>query len=158
MNARRERDRLGPLRRGSAAIATIAAVLGCSDGSQPPSTPDGFRVLVEPVAQSEGPALPDARVWETPLSDPALESGRIVWAGTCIQCHATGLGGAPLIGNHELWAPRIEKGLDVLIGHALGGFYGDVGEMPARGGNPDLTDGEIRLAVRFMVSRARPDL
>ena len=59
----------------------------------------GFRVLVEPSKKSEGPPLPDSSLWETPLADPELESGRVVWTGTCIQCHSTGLGGAPLIGR-----------------------------------------------------------
>lgn len=96
--------------------------------------------------------LPAPSVWETPLEDPELEAGRVVWTGTCITCHSTGLGGAPLIGNKTLWGPRIEKGLDTLFGHAMNGFYGDVGEMPARGGNAELSDDQIRQAVRFMVT------
>ncbi|MEM9175908.1 MAG: c-type cytochrome, partial [Myxococcota bacterium] len=132
-------------------------VLGCSDTTQTEPEPNGFRMLVEPE-KPKGPALPDSSVWETPLADPALESGRVVWTGTCIQCHSTGLGGAPLIGNPDLWRPRIDQGLDVLVQHALEGFYGKKGEMPARGGNPDLTDEQVRLAVRFMATRVAPEL
>lgn len=103
---------------------------------------------------AKGSSLPDASIWSTPLVDPSMEAGRVVWTGTCIDCHSTGLGGAPLIGNKALWAPRLEKGLETLVSHAIGGFYGDVGEMPARGGNTSLTDEEVRSAVRFMASRA----
>jgi len=42
----------------------------------------------------------------------------------------------------------------VLVQHATEGFYGDVGEMPARGGNAELTDEEVAAAVHFMASRA----
>ena len=135
-------------------IALVAFVLGCSESE--PLESEGFRALVEPARKEEKVALPDPSLWETPLADPELESGRVVWAGTCIQCHSNGLGGAPLIGNRTLWVPRIEKGLEVLVGHATQGFYGDVGEMPARGGNPSLSDDEVRVAVRFMVTRVNP--
>jgi len=40
-----------------------------------------------------------------------------------------------------------------LIEHATRGFYGDVGEMPARGGNAALTDQQVAAAVRFMITR-----
>lgn len=144
------------LRAGAAALAILGLVAGCSEPAEPEN--DGFIMLVEPSKKPEGPPLPDSSLWETPLADPALESGRMVWTGTCIQCHSTGLGGAPLIGNRDLWAPRIEQGLDVLVGHATKGFYGKVGEMPARGGNAALSDDEVRLAVRFMATRVEPSL
>ncbi|MFK7897949.1 MAG: cytochrome c5 family protein [Myxococcota bacterium] len=131
---------------------------GCGDSSDVPPARNGseVRVLSKPPAKEAKLVLPDASVWETPLADPGLERGRVVWTGTCIQCHSIGLGGAPLIGNQALWAPRIEKGIEVLIAHAQEGFYGDEGEMPARGGNEALSDEDIEAAVRFMVSRAQP--
>ena len=142
----------------SAVAAVALAGFGCSESASEPEA--GFVVLVDEVSAGHEarPPPPDPRIWETPLSDPALESGRLVWTGTCIQCHSTGLGGAPLIGNADLWRPRIEKGLDGLVENATRGFYGDVGEMPARGGNPDLTDDDIRHAVRFMASRVDPTI
>lgn len=99
---------------------------------------------------------PDPAIWEEPRSEVGLERGRQVWTGTCIRCHSTGLAGAPLIGNRALWAPRIAKGVEVLVEHAMDGFMGPAGgEMPARGGNPDLTDEEVRAAVEFMVTSSR---
>ena len=147
-----------PRRREGIAAALLCAcavaIAGCSEPASTSGAGGGsFKVLSKP-AEKSGPALPDASIWEVALDDPQLEAGRKVWVGTCIQCHSTGLGGAPLIGNRDMWGPRIEKGLDVLFEHAIGGFYGDVGEMPARGGNAELTDDDIRAAVRFMTSRA----
>jgi cytochrome c5 len=131
----------------------VAAALGCGDASSDAAEEGSFTVLSQPAAEPEGP---DPALWQTPLDDPMLEAGRVVWSGTCIDCHSTGLGGAPLIGNETLWAPRIEQGLDVLFEHATNGFYGKKGEMPARGGNADLTDADVQAAVRFMVSKVDP--
>ena len=46
------------------------------------------------------------------------------------RCHATGINGAPKIGDHAAWGPRIAQGKDALYQHALAGK----GNMPARGG------------------------
>ncbi len=119
---------------------------------------EGFRPLVaEPPPRPEAEPAPDPEIWLTVLEDPTLEAGRQVWTGTCIACHSTGLGGAPLIGRRDLWAPRIEQGVDTLVAHATRGFYGKVGEMPARGGNEALSDAQVRAAVLFMASRAVDD-
>ena len=120
----------------------------------------GALAACEPAAPARAPlaapARPDPALWSEPLADAELERGRVVWTGTCIRCHSTGLAGAPLIGSRELWAPRIAQGTDVLFAHALGGFVSPKGnEMPARGGNPALSDDEVRAAVRFMVSKSR---
>lgn len=143
--------------RGLIFLVALAG-FGCSEGqggsSESSSPEDSVRVLSKPVVAKAKPAMPDPSIWETALADPELEKGRVVWTGTCIQCHSIGLGGAPLIGNRELWGPRIEKGVETLISHAQNGFYGDVGEMPARGGNEELSDAQVEAAVRFMVSRA----
>jgi len=134
---------------GAAALGCLSIACGVEE-TQDAAAASSFKVLVQPAPE---PTLPDASIWEVPLGDPELERGRLVWSGTCIECHSTGLGGAPLIGNEALWRPRAEKGIEVLYEHAMQGFYGDAGEMPARGGNAKLTDEEVKLAVRFMVSR-----
>jgi cytochrome c5 len=88
-------------------------------------------------------------------TDPFLARGKAVWAETCQPCHGTGLGGAPTISDKTLWAPRIAQGMDMLYGHALKGFTGKQGEMPARGGNDKLSDDEVKAAVSYMVSQSR---
>lgn len=142
--------------RASRALAAAAwlAIAGCAESETAPAS-DGFTVLSQPAAKPTGP---DPALWQTPLEDPVLEAGRVVWSGTCIECHSTGLGGAPLIGNEALWAPRVTQGIDVLVEHATNGFYGKKGEMPARGGNAELSDADVRAAVRFMVSKVDPSI
>lgn len=84
-----------------------------------------------------------------------LKLGQKIWEGTCQVCHLNGLGGAPAKGNRKAWAPRIEQGLEVLIGHALNGFDGAEGSMPARGGNAELSDRQVAAAVKYMVSQSQ---
>jgi hypothetical protein len=64
----------------------------------------------------------------------------------CAQCHRTGEGGAPKIGDRAAWTPRLRQGLEVAVRSAIRGHGG----MPARGGLADLTDAEVRSAVIYM--------
>ncbi len=75
-------------------------------------------------------------------------TGEQVFNAVCTACHTPGALGAPKFGNKAEWAPRIKKGYDTLIDHALHGFN----NMPARGGNPDLTDLEIKRAIAYMAN------
>lgn len=86
-------------------------------------------------------------------ADPTLAKGRAVWASECENCHGgDGLSGAPKITSEKKWAKRFAQGLPTLFGRAKEGFLGPTyKEMPARGGNPDLTDAEVEAAVAFMV-------
>jgi cytochrome c5 len=76
------------------------------------------------------------------------KSGEEVVKGVCAACHAVGALGSPKIGDKGAWAPRISQGYDTLVQHAIKGIR----SMPARGGNPDLTDGEIANAVAYMAN------
>lgn len=84
---------------------------------------------------------------------PALLAGGETWEGTCQNCHGGNkLTGAPKITSAKAWAPRIDQGMDILFDRAIAGFIGPkYTEMPARGGNSDLSDEEVRAAVAFMV-------
>ena len=75
------------------------------------------------------------------------KSGEAAYTAVCSSCHGIGINGAPKVGDHAAWAPRIAQGKDTLYTHAIGGKGG----MPARGGTtwPDAT---IRSAVDYMVS------
>lgn len=90
------------------------------------------------------------------LNTSALNMGRTVWLENCETCHAYGIADAPIPMNPEEWAFRIKKDKDQLYEHAINGFTGpDYSHMPARGGNQNLKDGEVKLAVDYMVFLAR---
>lgn len=83
-------------------------------------------------------------------SAAATESGQQIWQGTCSACHQTGVLGAPKIGDKSEWAPHLAKGFAVLEDHALHGFL----QMPAKGGNPSLSDAQVVKALEYMISQS----
>jgi cytochrome c5 len=88
--------------------------------------------------------------------DPGEHPGQMIWQNNCQACHGPGLAGAPRIGHRTEWAARLTQGTDTLIDHAIYGYAGPGGhEMPARGGNPSLTDTDIAAAVNYMISESR---
>jgi cytochrome c5 len=80
----------------------------------------------------------------------AQRGGEYIVSTQCAKCHASGVSGAPKIGDREAWSTRVKAGLDPLVRSAIKGH----GAMPARGGMADLTDPEIRDAVIYMVTRS----
>jgi cytochrome c5 len=81
-------------------------------------------------------------------------SGKAIWQGTCSACHKTGVAGAPPIGDKQEWSKHIAKGLATLKKHAINGYHGPEGVMPAKGGNPGLTDKQVVKAMEYMVSQS----
>lgn len=83
--------------------------------------------------------------------DPELAHGRAIYHQTCHLCHEEGEQSAPRLNRREVWAARAAKGHDTLIRHAIEGFRGTEGEMPARGGRDSHSDADIAAAVKFMI-------
>lgn len=81
-----------------------------------------------------------------PLAQGGERSGKDVVGAVCSACHGAGVQGAPRIGAQKAWAPRVSKGIDNLVRSAIHGHGG----MPARGGQANLTDGELRAAILYM--------
>lgn len=89
------------------------------------------------------------------FEDTHLQHGKTIWMGTCEGCHGWGIGDAPVPLNYKEWEARIAKGKAILYQHALTGFFGpDDSMMPERGGNPALTDEEVKAAVDYMIELA----
>jgi cytochrome c oxidase subunit 2 len=82
-------------------------------------------------------------------AEPA--DGKGVYDQICQACHAAGLAGAPRTGDKAAWAPRIARGEAVLMQNALKGIR----MMPPRGGNPGLSDQQVRAAVAYMVTQSK---
>jgi cytochrome c5 len=95
----------------------------------------------------ESPVQATSVVLASPKDGPAL------YEAVCKTCHATGLMGAPKFGDHVAWGPRIAEGKATLYMHALKGYTGKVGVMPAKGGRTDLSDDLIKSGVDYMVSK-----
>lgn len=86
---------------------------------------------------------------------PLVRDGQQVYQATCLVCHGAGIAGAPKLGDKGQWAKHIAKGLDTLYTSAVNGIQGSAGVMPAKGGNPALSDAEVKAAVDYMVARSK---
>jgi cytochrome c5 len=81
--------------------------------------------------------------------------GKSVFDVACSACHGTGIAGAPRIGDAAAWAPRIAQGMATLEKHAIEGYQGSAGVMPAKGGRTDLPDDAVRAAVEYLTAQSR---
>jgi cytochrome c5 len=96
-----------------------------------------------------------APVLSSPAASAAVLPGEQVYATTCSACHGAGVAGAPKFGDKGAWAPRLGQGVAVLHKHALEGFQGKTGVMPAKGGRTDLADQSVLNAVDYMADAAK---
>ena len=97
------------------------------------------------------------------VADPSIvDRGQRIFRGgdrktgtpACNACHGLGVAGAPKVGDAAQWVDRIAQGMDVLKKHAIEGYQGDAGFMPAKGARLDLSDEEVNAAVDYMVAES----
>jgi cytochrome c5 len=126
-------------------ISILAYMFGSGKSEAPAATeaaaPTKVDQNIQPVATVEV-AQADAVHVE--------KSGEEVVKGVCATCHAAGLMESPKIGDSGQWGPRIAQGYETLVKHAIEGIR----NMPARGGNAELTDKEVAAAVAHMANAA----
>lgn len=78
-------------------------------------------------------------------------SGAEVYNNVCSACHGSGVAGAPKVSDTAEWEKRLSgQGKDTLYERAINGYKG----MPAKGGNPDLSEEEMHKAVDHILSEA----
>ena len=106
-------------------------------------TKEAVAERIAPVAKFE---LVDASAPRT------MKGGEEVFKAVCTTCHTAGIAGAPKIGDNAAWAARIAQGATTLYDHAIKGYQGKAGVMPAKGGNGDLDDFEVQRAVVYMAN------
>lgn len=129
-------------------LATLSLVLLAACGKKDDAAPAPAPAPVAAPAPAPVAAPAPVTVTENTV-------GKSVFGKTCALCHAAGVAGAPKPGDKADWGPRIAQGMDLLHKHAIEGFTGAKGQMPARGGSTTLTDDEVKAAVAFMVDQSR---
>jgi cytochrome c5 len=106
------------------------------------------------AAKAEANIKPIAAVEVAAVAGPHVEkSGEQVVTAVCAACHTAGLMESPKLGDKAQWASRIAQGYDTLVKNATNGIR----NMPAKGGNPDLSDTEVAAAVVHMANLAGAD-
>lgn len=130
------------------ALLIALALTACGKKEEQAATP------AQPAAEVAKPA--EAAKPEAPAAgDEQAAKGEKVFKATCAMCHQTGAAGAPIVGNKDEWGPRIAQGMPMLYDHAIKGFTGTKGMMPAKGANPSLSDDDVKAGVDYMVSKAK---
>lgn len=85
----------------------------------------------------------------------AMADGEAVYNSGCGACHATGVAGAPKVGDKAAWAARVTQDKETLYGHAINGYQGEAGVMPPKGGFMNLSDDDVKTAVDYMLSASQ---
>jgi len=76
-------------------------------------------------------------------------SGEQVYTASCLACHASGVAGAPKLGDKAAWEPRAAKGIDGLLATATSGLNA----MPPMGTCADCSDDELKDAIEYILSQ-----
>lgn len=85
------------------------------------------------------------------LPSASFADGKTTYEGKCAACHASGLAGAPKVGDKTAWGPLIGKGIDALVTSATNGKNA----MPPKGGCADCTAEDLKGAIEHMVSQSQ---
>jgi cytochrome c5 len=147
------------LKRTLLPILFVALLAAC--GKEEPAPAPAPETSAPAATVPEAPAAPAAEAPATeapaaaaPAAGGDLAMGEGVYKKTCFLCHGTGAGGAPMLTKAD-WDSRVAQGKDILYKHAIEGFTGEKGMMPAKGGNIALSDDEVKASVDYMVSQLK---
>ncbi len=114
-----------------------------------------YRVVVaktsaEATATPTTPAAAPAAAAAAITGEVDLAKGKQVYSTICMACHLSGAAGAPKLTDKAAWEPRAAQGVDTLVSNAINGIR----SMPAKGGNPALSNNDINNSVHYMLSEA----
>jgi cytochrome c5 len=126
----------------------LAPVARLSIDPDAPAAPAVAAQAAASVAATPPAAIPPA---PAKTAQAAGGNGKATYDSICSACHGTGAAGAPKFGDKAAWAPRVKSGNEALYASALKGK----GAMPPKGGNPSLSDADVKAAVDYMVSAAK---
>ena len=124
-------------------VAFVLALQGCGKEATPPAA----KTAAPPPAATTAAPPPAA------TAGAGAQAGEDVYKKTCAACHDQGVAGAPKLGDKAAWEPHIKLGMDTLYTVGIKGKAGT--GMVAKGGNPSLSDAEVKAAVDYMVAKAR---
>lgn len=137
-------------------MVVIIVLANLITGEQQTSTDPRVQAKIEEVIKPVGQVATEASAAApAAASAGAAVDGKGTYQSACFACHGTGAAGAPKVGDKGAWGARIAQGKATLYEHAINGFQGKAGFMPAKGGNAALSDDAVKAAVDYMVSQAK---
>jgi cytochrome c5 len=92
-------------------------------------------------------ASPGSEAQSRQLRPPEPEIAAI-YERSCRSCHTIAATGAPLTGDKVAWAPRMDKGMGVLLDSVVNGFGG----MPPFGLCMDCSAEQFEALIQFMAA------
>lgn len=141
---------------GSMAAAPAAGSAGSAASGQPEESEQPDNAGEQEMAVSEASADDTAEAADgasTAGPETAAIDGEAIYNQACVACHASGVGGAPVVGDVDSWSPRIAKGIEALHNSGVNGVAGTA--MMAKGGRVDLSDQQVMAAVDYMVNASQ---
>jgi mono/diheme cytochrome c family protein len=137
-----------------------------------------FVLLPQPAARPApsptATALPPATVPAAPTTEPVIEvaiayspeqiaQGQTIYQSTCTACHGLDARGIPGLGKNLVDSEFIHSLSDdelhhfIIVGREASDPLNTTGiPMPARGGNPTLTDDQINAIIAYLRSLSAP--
>jgi len=130
------------------AIMFIARLISTADAEDPAAVAR-MEERIKPVGQ----VITDpAKLLEVAAAAPARApmTGEQVVAKVCGACHGTGVLNAPKVGDKAAWGKLKAMGINALVASAI---KGKGQNMQPRGGDPSLSDAEVKAAVEQMLKQ-----
>lgn len=129
------------------------AVAARAPARQPasPAQPVKTATATTPAQSTPAPSSPAPADAIPAAPSPDLSAGRQTYQQACAYCHDKGVAGAPKPGDATAWSARTAQGMAALYTSALLGK----GAMPAKGGNPSLSDAAVKAAVDYLIAGPR---
>lgn len=133
--------------------ATIAIFVGSVLANHQSEKTINERTQATGSVYVEGDKVPAAA--PVVVKTTSARTGDQVYTEKCAMCHAGGIAGAPKLGEASAWSARVAQGEATLFEHAINGYQGAAGFMPAKGGCTDCGDEEVKAAVKYMLGKLK---
>jgi cytochrome c5 len=140
------------------AVAYMANQAGAT--FKEPDAPAAAPAAATPAADAVAPAPAAMAAPAAAMAAPAepvklaADTGKKLYDSVCMACHTAGIAGAPKFGDKLAWAERIKQGPAILHEHAIKGYQGKAGMMPAKGGS-SASDDDVKAAVDYMIAAVK---
>ena len=105
---------------------------------------------IRPVGQVNVGSVPASAPAAAGAAAAAPRSGDEVYNSACAACHASGVAGAPKLGDQGAWGARASKGVDSLLSSVINGLNA----MPPKGSCATCSDEELKAAIEHMLSQS----